>query len=382
MKRIPLAWYNLLYDRTRLSIAISGVAFAVLLMFMNLGFFGALVRTSSNFYDNFNGDLFLISPKSLDISSAKTFPRERLYQAAGLEGVERTMPLYTEYALWKNPLTNDRRAMFVYGFNLNDSAFLLPELQDPAQLRALQQPNTTFIDRRSRPEFGPTSVGLETEAARRNITIVGQYSLGGGFAADGTLIMSDQNFQRYFAPRSLNQINLGLVLLKSGANPQQVKAALQKRLPADVNIYTKAEIVRRESRYWVKTTSLGFIFSLGVMISFIVGTVIVYQVLYTDIREHLREYATLKAIGYSNHYLFNVVLQEAVILSFMGFIPGFIVALGLYEFASNATAGTLPMEMPPFRIAFVFILTVLMCSLSGLISVRKAVTADPAEVFA
>jgi putative ABC transport system permease protein len=382
MKRVPLAWYNLRHDRNRLVVAIAGVTFAVLLMFMNLGFLGALVNTTTNFYSQFNGEIFLISPESFEISTTKAFPRERLYQAAGIEGVEQVMPLYSEYTLWKNPETLVSRAMFVYAFNLNDPVFLMPELNDPAGLRALQQPNTTFIDQRSRPEFGPQTVGLETEMDRRQVTIVGQYSLGGGFSADGTLIMSDQNFRRYFDPRPLDQVNLGLVILKPGADPQRVKAVMRDHLPADVNLYTKTEIIQRESRYWIQTTSIGFIFSLGVLISFVVGTVIVYQILYTDINDHLREYATLKAIGYNGKYLFKVVIQEAVILSLMGYVPGLILALGLYQLALNATAGTLPMQMTFSRVIFVLILTVIMCSLSGLISVRKAITADPAEVFA
>lgn len=382
LPRIPLAWYNLRHDRPRLLVAVAGVTFAVLLMFMNLGFLGALVSTTSNFYDEFNGDIFLISPQSLEISSTKAFPRERLYQAAGLEGVQQAMPLYAEYALWKNPETNLSRALFVYAFNPGDPVFLMPEFDTLEKRQALQQPNSAFIDRRSRPEFGPQTVGLETEADRRRITIVGQYDLGGGFAADGTLIMSDQNFRRYFAPRPLDQISLGLVLLEPGANPQRVQAALQDQLPADVEVYTKAEIILKESRFWIQTTSIGFIFGLGVLVSFIVGTVIVYQILYTDIRDHLREYATLKAIGYSGGYLFKTVIQEAILLALMGYVPGLILALGLYELADNATAGTLPMRMTIFRVFFVFTLTVLMCALSGLISVRKAVTADPAEVFA
>jgi putative ABC transport system permease protein len=381
-RRIPLAWYNLRHDRPRLLVAVAGVTFAVLLMFMNLGFLGALVNTTTNFYDQFNGDIFLISPQSLEISSTKAFPRQRLYQAAGIEGVERVMPLYAEYALWKNPETNLSRALFVYAFNPSDPVFLMPEFDRLEQRRALQTPNSAFIDRRSRPEFGPQTVGLETEADRRRITIVGQYDLGGGFAADGTLIMSDQNFRRYFAPRPLSQVNLGLVLLEPGANPARVQAALQAQLPADVEVYTKPEIIRKESQFWIQTTSIGFIFGLGVLVSFVVGTVIVYQILYTDIRDHLREYATLKAIGYSGGYLFKTVIQEAILLALMGYVPGLTLALGLYELAYNATAGTLPMQMTLFRVIFVFTLTVMMCGLSGLISVRKAVTADPAEVFA
>lgn len=382
MGAIPLAWYNLRHQRSRLLVAVAGVSFAVLLIFMNLGFLGALVNTTTNFYAQFNGDIFLISPQSLEISTTKAFARERLYQVAGIEGVARAMPLYTAYALWKNPETKQSRAMFTYAFNLEDPVFLMPELNTASAIAALRQPDTTFIDRRSRPEFGPQTVGLTTEAERRRVTIVGQYDLGGGFAADGTLIMSDQNFLRYFAPRRLTEVSLGLVLLEPGADLGRVKQAMRDRLPADVDVYSKTDIILKESQYWIQTTSIGFIFGLGVVVSLVVGTVIVYQVLYTDIRDHLREYATLKAIGYSGGYLFKTVIQEALILAAMGYIPGFILAIGLYRFTDQATAGSLPMQMGPARAVFVLGLTILMCSLSGLISVRRAVSADPADVFA
>ena len=191
MKRVPLAWYNLLHERNRLGVAeIAGGHLCRAAHVYESGLFGGRWSTPPQIFtpDQFNGDLFLLSlPSPSKSSTTKAFPRERLYQVKGIDGVARAMPLYAEYALWKNPETGVSRALFVYGFNPNDPVFLMPELQDPAGLRALQQPNTTFIDQRSRPEFGPQTIGLETEADRRQITIVGQYSLGGGFAADGTL---------------------------------------------------------------------------------------------------------------------------------------------------------------------------------------------------
>ena len=379
MKRTPLALLNLLHERTRLIVAIAGVAFAVLLIFMNLGFQGALLETSVNFYDQIDADIFLTSPQSLELSTTKAFPRERLYQAAGIAGVKRVMPLYLEYLLWRNPETRVSRAMFVFGINPQDSVFLMPELQGPRATALLERPNTVLIDRLSREEFGPQTTGLETEADRRRVTIGGQYTLGGGFAADGTLIMSDQNFVRYFAPRPFNLISLGLIKIEPDVNLEAVVAALQQRLPADTNVLTKADIIQNDRRYWLENTAIGFIFSLGVVVSFIVGTVIVYQILYTDIRDHLKEYATLKAMGYSSLYLFTIVLQEAVILAVIGYIPGFIVTVGLYRLTLKAT--NLPILMTFSRAVLVFVLTVIMCGLSGLISVRRATTADPAEVF-
>jgi putative ABC transport system permease protein len=379
--RTPLAWLNLLNERNRLIVAIAGVAFAVLLIFMNMGFLGALATTASQVYSQMNGDIFLVSPQTLEISTSEPFPRDRLYQVAGISGVQRVMPLYVAYGQWRNPLTRRSRAMFVYGVNPYDPVFNLPELQTPEILGVLQRPDTVLIDNFSHPAFGPHDTGLETELDRRRVEIGGQYTLGGGFAADGTLIVSDQNFLRLFTPRMLDRIDLGLIQLQPGADVEATAAVIDSMLAEDVLVLTQEEIIQRERDYWINTTSIGFIFSLGVVVSFIVGTMIVYQVLYTDIRDHLPEYATLKAMGYRNLYLLLVVLQEGILLALMGYIPGYLLSMGLYVLTFNATNGGLPMVMDLGRAVFVLILTVIMCSLSALVSVRKVFATDPSEVF-
>lgn len=391
--RTPLAWLNLLHEKTRLIVAIAGVSFAVLLIFMNLGFLGALTQTTSEIYSKINADIVLISPQTLEISTSKTFPRDRLYQVAGLDGVERVMPVYVGYMQWRNPETRRSRALFAFAINPRDPVFNLPEFSDSATIQALEQRDAVLFDRRSRPEFGPQLPGTTTEVERRQVKIVGNYTLGGGFAADGTLIMSDQNLLRFFSRRQLDRIDLGLIRLKPGVDPDLMVQTIRERLgnpeddslrnqrPNDVLALTKEQIIVREQTYWVTTTSIGFIFGLGVIVSFIVGTVIVYQILYTDIADHLPEYATLKAMGYRSRYLFGVVIQEAVLLAVMGYIPGFLFSSALYALTTQATSGSLPMAMNVGRTVFVLLLTIAMCIVSGLISVRKVITADPAEVF-
>ena len=379
--RTPIAWLNLTHEKNRLLVAIAGVSFAVILVFMNLGFLGSLAKTAAILYGQIDAEIFLISPQSLEISTTKPFPIERIYQAAGVNGVERVMPLYVGYLQWRNPETRRNRAIFVYGINPEDPVFIMPELKDPKNLAALRRPDTALIDRLSRPEFGSQTTGTVTEAKRRQITIGGQYSMGGGFAADGTLILGDQNFRRYFDPFPLHLINLGLIKLKPGVNPQQIAAELKRVLPPDVSVYTQEEIIARDRDYWINTTSTGFIFTMGVAVSCVVGVVIVYQILYTDISDHMKQYATLKAMGYRSRFLFGVVLQEAVILAVLGYIPGFAVSLGLYDVTVRATSGGLPMTMELERAIFVLLLTLVMCSLSALISVRRVITTDPAEVF-
>ncbi|MDG2617287.1 ABC transporter permease DevC [Thermoleptolyngbya sichuanensis XZ-Cy5] len=379
--RTPLALLNLTAEKTRFVVAIAGVAFAVILVFMNLGFLGSLAETAAVIYSRINADIFLVSPQALEITSTKPFPIERIYQAAGVPGVRRVMPLYVSYLQWRNVETRQSRAMFVYGINPNDPVFTMPEMQTPENQAALRRFDTVLIDTLSRPEYGPQTVGTVTEADGRRATIGGQFTLGGGFAADGTLIMSDQNFRRYFNPFPLNRINLGLIQVDEGADPLQVSDRLREILPKDVMVFTQQQIIERDRDYWIGATSTGFIFGMGVAVSCIVGTVIVYQILYTEISDHLKQYATLKAMGYSNRFLFTTVIQESVILAVLGYIPGFIISLMLYELTVQATAGGLPVRMDSERAILVLGLTVMMCALSGLVSVNKAITADPADVF-
>lgn len=383
--RTPLAWLNLVHEKTRLCVAIAGVAFAVILVFMNLGFLGSLAETASIFYNQIDAEIYLRSPQALEISRTKPFPIERIYQAAGIDGVERTMPLYLGYLQWRNPQTRLSRGLLVFAIRPSDPVFLLPQLQLPENQTALLRPDTVLIDRLSRPEYGPQTVGLTTEARYRGrprkVTIGGQYQMGGGFAADGTLIASDQNFRRFFDPFPLNQINVGLIKLKPGVDATQVAQQLRQILPKDVEVMTQKEIMARERDYWINATSTGFIFSMGVAVSCIVGVVIVYQILYTDVSNHLKQYATLKAMGFRSRYLFSVVIQEASFLAVLGYIPGFAISLGLYELARTATNSGVPIGMEFGRAVFVLLLTLLMCIISGLISVHKAIATDPAEVF-
>jgi putative ABC transport system permease protein len=378
--RVPLAWLNLVHEKSRLVVALAGVAFAVLLVFMNLGFLGALAKSASMFYEYMNAEVFIVSPQTLEISSTKAFPRERLFQAKGLAGVDRVMPLYLGYLQWRNPETRESRAAFMFAINPDDPAFLLPIFQDQATLAVLSRPDTVLFDLRSRPEYGSKSVGTTTEVSRRTITIGGQYELGGGFAADATLITSDQNFLR-LSKIPLSLVNMGLIKLKPGVEADAIAAQLRQILPKDVVVRTKAEMAANDSDYWIASTSTGFIFGMGVAVSCVVGVVIVYQILYTDISDHMKQYATLKAMGYRSGYLFNVVIQEAIILSILGYIPGLISAIGLYAFAANATSNALPVSMDVERAIGVFILTVVMCIVSALVSVRKVVTAEPVELF-
>jgi putative ABC transport system permease protein len=377
--RTPIAWLNLWHEQVRLGVAIAGVAFADMLIFMNLGFLGSVAETATMMYDKIDADIYLTSPRSLALNSSYAFPRERIYQVAGIAGVERVMPFYIGYLMWRNPQTQLSRGIFVYGINPRDPVFLMPELQSPQHQAALNRWNTTLIDRQSRPEFGPITTGTVTEAKRRQIEIGGQFSLGTSFSADGNLIMSDRNFRRYLNPRPLDRINLGLIKLKPNADVNRTATAMRQILPPDVVVLTKQQAIDRDREFWINISSTGFIFTMGVAVSCVVGTAIVYQILYTDIAKNLKQYATLKAIGYSSRYVFAIVIQEALILAILGYLPGLGISLGLYELTRRGA--NMPMTMELGRVLTVLLLTIGMCVVSGLVSVQKAINADPADVF-
>lgn len=384
IRKIPLSWLQLTREKTRLLVALSGIGFANILMFVQLGFRSALFDSSVRLHASLEGDVFLISPQSVAWISMKQFSERRLYQAMGFDGVESVSPLYLDFAQWKNPQTRKPRNIFIIGFNPEEQVFSLPEVQQNAD--KLKFPDIVLFDEGSRAEFGPISADfnqcqtITTEVENRQVTVEGLFKLGPSFGADGNLITSDLNFLRLFANRrTKGLIDVGIIQLQPGVDREKVLENLRRFLPEDVKILSKQEFMDFEKDYWNSSTPTGFIFTLGAAMGFIVGTVIVYQILYSDVSDHLAEYATLKAMGYTDAYLLIVVFQEALILAILGYIPGLSISLVVYAGASNATL--IPIVMSIGRAILVLALTILMCFLSGAIAVRKLRTADPADIF-
>lgn len=382
-RRTPLGWLQLAKQKSRLIVAISGVAFADVLMMMQLGFQTALYDSNTRLHQHLDTDLVLINPQARNLINMSTFPRRRLYQAMSVEGVKSADPLYINMANWKNPETQKETNVLVLGFNPNKPAFDLPKLQQ--NLHLIKMPDTMLFDRAARGTYQETiakvSQGktVNTELERRTINISGLYQVGASFAADGSLMTSDQNFLMLFPRKSASSVNIGLIELQPGSDPQQVAASLKAYLPSDVKVLTKEEFIEFEKNYWSTNTAIGFVFSLGVTMGFLVGVIIVYQVLSTDVNDHIGEYATFKAMGYSHAYFLGVVFEEAVILAILGFIPGIAVSLGMYRLTRIAT--NLPMYMTIARALQVLILTMVMCAISGVIATRKLQAADPADMF-
>lgn len=381
-RKTPLAWLQVTREKTRLAVALAGIAFADILMFVQFGFKDALFEASVRPHSTFEADLVVVNSQFETFFSSKSFSRERLYQVRGFEGVESVSYLYAGTADWMNPETRIARPILVFGTDPANPGFNLPEVDK--NIDRLKMLNRVLFDRAGRPEYGIVPIfeaegTVETEVNDRLIEVVGMFSLGASFTADGTAIVSDSTFLQIFPERSVDRIEVGLVKVKSNADLERVKSGLIEQLSDGVRVLTVEEFANLEKAYWANSTAIGFIFSLGAAVGFIVGIVIVYQILYTDVSEHLPEYATLKAMGYTDGYLIEVLIQESLLLAVLGFLPSFFIASGLYSLAKGATL--LPIAMTVNRAVLVSILTIIMCTASGIVAMRKLQTADPADIF-
>ena len=389
ISKIPTAWLQLKHEKMRLMVAIGGISFAVVLIFMQFGLKVALLDSAITLYNQLEGDIFLLSPRSTALIAMETFSQRRLYQTLAFPEIKSVIPIYLGFAQWKNPQTrNYWRNIYVIGFELNKNIFNLDGVNH--NLDKLKKPDVVLFDAGSRTEFGPIAQlfnrqgKVETEIGdrgpnNRKITVVGLFELGTSFGVDGNLITSDLNFLRILRQRQKGFINLGIVQLHPDYNPEKVIRKLEDYLPPDIRIMSHQELMDFEKEYWNTATPIGFVFTFGVILGSIVGIIIVYQILYSNVSEHLPEYATLKAMGYKHRYLLTVIFQEALILAILGYIPGFFITLVMYQIAQQATK--LPIEMELTRALMVLILTIIICFISGAIAVRKLQEADPADIF-
>jgi putative ABC transport system permease protein len=388
--RVPLAWLNLTHQKRRLVIRVLGVAFAVFLMFAQLGFYNGLLDAQVQLIKQFNGDIIIVSKAHYTMAVKEPFTTHRLAQAREAPGVIDAYPIYLEYtaSFWKNTGVADaKRAssnlIRVIAFNPDQPVLANAEVNaHRADLKIL---GNVLLDRKSKRPYGEVKRGIKRELAEHTVHVTDTFELGTDFASDGSVIMSDITYAHIFpdelAPEAtLSLAEIGVVRVQPGADLETVRRAVEDRVDKDVNVSTKEAFIRAEKRYWLLTTPIGYIFQFGLFMGFIVGSVICYQIISTDVAEHLPEYATLKAIGYQDSFLSGTVLLEALWLAVLGFVPGLGLSWLLYR-ALDYSVG-LPMLLTIERTLLIFGLTILMCVGSGLLALRKVKTADPAEVFA
>jgi putative ABC transport system permease protein len=378
----PLAWRNLAESKVRLAASVAGTAFAVTLMFMQLGFRGALLDSMVAVVRSLDGDLFLVHRLLYTLAVPQPIARGLLEQARSFDDVTWAGPFYVEMrrARWRNPADGIPRRIRVLAYTPGDDTLAIEPLRRD---RALwERPDTVMADVLSKPDrYGPMARVESSELTGRRVTVVGTFALGTDFESDGTLVMSEENFMSLFPDRRSgeNGPDVGVIRVRPGANLERLRDAIQAALPPSVHVLTKPGLVAREQAFWDKVAPIGTVFTIGVVMGFIVGMAICYQVLYSDIGDRLGEFATLKAMGYSNSWLFLRVVEQAVYLALLGYAAGVVVSLLAFRLVHLATG--LPMLFRPTTAAFVLLLTVLMCIVSGAFAARRLAAADPAQLY-
>lgn len=377
-----LAWRQLVYDKPKLLAATLGVLFACVLVFMQLGFRDSLYTSAASAPLKMQAQLFLLHKQTEALWRPVSFPRSILMRAMGLPETRRVVPLYMSLGQFKNMDTHVQRTLMIYGYD--PSAELIRIDQFERFRPELLRQDTAIFDVSSRPEFGPVKELIAsgrdiTEINGRKVKLIGTFKMGTTFAADGNVVMSDLNFHRIFPSRSPDQIDLGFVMLAPDANIDAAQAALLRLVGDEVRVLTYEQLVRFEQAYWENSAPLGFIFGFGTLMGLIVGMVIVYQILFTDIGNNIPQYATLVAMGYSQSYLRNIVFASSIYLAVLGFLPGLALSTVLYEVAERSIF--IPFPMGAERIASVFFFILIMCALAGLLAIRKLKSTDPADMF-
>jgi putative ABC transport system permease protein len=381
---VPIAWFNLTHNLKQTALSVAGIAFAVLLMFMETGFRNAMFDSQLLLINRLDADIFLISRAKSTLMFQEPFARHRLEQARAAPGVEWVAPVYIEHdaALWKNPGDGSLHDIRAVAFEPERCVF--NDVEICAQSARLTVLDSVLFDRQSKAFFGPRAEGTVTELSTRTVSVAGTFALGTDFTHDGTVIMSAATFFHVFpdkraAERGPGRVELGIIKLLPASKPEDGVARLRQLLPPDVEVLTKQELREKEQAFLDSSTPIGYVFNLGTIMGFFVGAVICYQILFTDITNQLPQFATLRAIGYSDRTVALIVLQQAVGLSAISFVPGLIVSQILYALIATITG--LPLEMSLARGAWVLCLTTFMCAVSGAIAARKAIALAPADLY-
>lgn len=388
MPSTPLALKNLTAEPRRLILASAGIGFAVVLMFMQNGFRNALLDSPVQLLHVLRGDLIALSVARYSLPSEQAFPRELLYRAAADPDIVQIVPLYIERSRAHVRVVGEpRRPIRVVGVPIERGIFRDAEID--RQIELLAPPGTALLDRRTRRSFGfalhdPRRLATQPiELLDRSLRIVGTVEIGTDFAHEGTLIISRDSFAEYFAFRGdgdpLSQVDLGLIRIRPGADPEQVARRLTAIDPRWWQVLPRQKLIAREIQFWNTQTPIGMIFLVGALMGFAVGVIICYQVLFTNIHDSLPEFATLRAMGYPNRYFMGLVVRQSFYLSVIGYVPAIAVSWGLFQ-VLQSLAG-LPMLLTWERAGMVFVLTVLMCLVSGFLALRKLLRADPASLF-
>jgi putative ABC transport system permease protein len=380
---VPLALRNLLANKRRLVRSSAGIGFAVLLMLVQLGFERGFFAASLAMVNQLDADLVIISASKYQFHSRDPFAAGILDSAGKVAGVASVAPLYASWQdfFWKDPAGDKVYLVQAFAFDPDRPVFLLPEIE--AQRARLKEADAVIVDRRARSFLGMAGAAGDTKINGRTVHVVGSFGLGPDFMSDGTVMMSEATFARLLPGNpgraAALPVEFGLVKTRPGEAAAGVRQALAAALPADVRVLTKPQLVAFERDFQADLSSAGPIFWMGTVVGFVVGLLISYQIIYTDLSDQLPQYATLKGIGYETGYLVRVVVEQAALSGLAGYLPAWLLCLVVYRVIG--ALALLPLNMTWQLTLLSLGLTLGMCVLSACLAIRRVIAADPAEIF-
>jgi putative ABC transport system permease protein len=365
---------NLLHDKTRLAVTLTGIIFALVLITVQFGLFLGFMETSANIVDRSGVDLWVTAPGLPHVNAGSSQPERRRYQVLSIPGVVKAEPYLLSFASWKLP-SGAKQQVQVVGYDLASG------LGGPATLvagsaDALRSDDTVLIDRHYRGKLGVSDLGDAAEINGVRARVAGYTSGMLSFTTAPYVFTSFKHAQKYMNLDRSETIFI-VVRLVAEADPQAVKRAILATLP-DCEVFTNAEMTHKTQFYWVFSTGAGITTLIGAALGLLVGTVVVAQTIYSATVDHIREFGTLKAMGAPNSYIYRVIIEQAVLAASMGYALAIIIAYAVVQGSRNGDA---LIKLPPAMAIGLFGLAVVMCIAASILSIRKATTIDPAMVF-
>ena len=372
---VSLARKNLLHDKLRFLITVSGVAFAVTLVFVQVGLFLGLLDNASITIEKTSADLWVTSKATPNIDFAHTFPEQYVQRVRSVPGVLRADNLIVWFMQLALP-TGAQEGTLVYALE-DFSAWNVPWKVTEGQLSDLRRGKYFFLDGSAVKRYGAFRVGEYREILDRRLKIIGRTDEARSFTTTPIAFMDYRLAQELNYQVLSGHTTYVVVKLAPGADVDTVKAEIRRRLPYN-DVYTKAEWARRSRSYWVKSTGIGLNMYLTVFLGVLVGVVVVAQTLYTSTMEHLKEFGTVKAIGGGNGDIYRILAEQASIAAVVGFGLG-----AAMSYALRPAMGTLDLKLivTPGFAGIVFAGTLVLCLVASMVSFRKVAGIDPALVF-
>lgn len=372
---VDLAVKNLFYDKLRFAITVSGVAFAVTLVFVQVGLFLGLLRNATITIEHLDADLWVTSRNTANVDFSHPFPDNLVQRVRSIPGVAVADNLIVWFMQMSLP-TGAQEATVVYALE-DFSRWHFPWNVLEGSPDDLRRGNFIFMDESAKKRFGDFNVGDYREVLGSRLRIMGRTREARSFTTTPLSFMDFRLAQSLDRQNLRGQTTYILVKLQPGADIRQVGDEIRRRLPYN-DVYTSAQWAEQSKRYWIESTGIGLNMYLTVFLGCLVGVVVVAQTLYTSTMEHIKEFGTVKAIGGSNRDIYIILGKQAVIAAVIGFAIG---AAQTFLLRPLIQKLDLQLIIPTPLLFIVFVGTVLLCLVATMLSFRKVASIDPALVF-